>query len=40
MTPGVVMERGEMIDVCPTLAALMDVSMPQMVGKALPIIKG
>ena len=38
--PGVSVERGEMIDVCPTLAALMGVSMPQAVGKPLPIIKG
>ena len=40
VTPGVILERGKIIDVCPTLAALMEVSMPQMVGRPLPIIKG
>ena len=38
--PGAVIEKGRIIDVCPTLAALMEVDMPQAEGCALPILKG
>lgn len=39
ITPGVFLEKGGIIDFCPTLAGLLDVNMPQMKGQAFPFLK-
>lgn len=37
--PGIRLDYGDMIDICPTLALLAEVEMPAAAGKAFPIIK-
>lgn len=36
--PGVVIEQGDILDICPTLAALANIDFPQAKGKPFPII--
>ena len=37
--PDIQLDKGNMMDICPTLASLVGVQMPDAVGKAFPIIK-
>ena len=38
ITPGVIIDGGDMLDICPTLAALAGVEMPQMTGTCFPFL--